>query len=65
MTTTQKSSRGVGRPRLTDAPPRPADAVPPAQYDRMRGPTWTQRQAPAARAGAEDFKRIPSRGFSC
>lgn len=65
MTTTQKSSRGVGRPRLTDAPSRPANAVPPAQYDRMRAPEWTQSVTPAARAGADDFKRIPSRGFSC
>lgn len=65
MSTAKKNPHGVGHPRLVEPALRAANAVPPAQYDRMRGPTWTQSQAPAVRAGAEDFKRIPSRGFSC
>ncbi|GKT22551.1 hypothetical protein [Acidovorax sp. SUPP3334] len=61
-----KSINTKGRPRgKVQAPPRPEDAVPPAQYDRMRAPAWTRNPAPAARAGADDHRRIESRGYRC
>ena len=46
-------------------PPRPANAVPPAQYDRMRAPVWTANPAAPSRAGALNHQRIESRGFRC
>lgn len=52
-------------PGRTPTPPRPANAVPPAQYDRMRAPVWTANPAAPARAGALNHTRIESRGFRC
>ncbi|ASI69894.1 hypothetical protein BA022_15860 [Diaphorobacter nitroreducens] len=66
MNPTTQQLPGRGRPRGKVQPtPRLAGAVPPAQYDVMRAPTWTTSPAPAARAGADDHKRIQSRGFRC
>ena len=45
--------------------PRPANVVPPAQYDRMRAPIWTATPAAPARPGALDHARIESRGYRC
>ncbi len=52
-------------PGRKPAPPRPANAVPPAQYDRMRAPVWTANPAAPTRAGALNHTRIESRGFRC
>lgn len=55
-----------GRPQgRKPTPPRPANAVPPAQYDRMRAPVWTANPAAPTRAGALNHTRIESRGFRC
>lgn len=47
------------------APAEPVEPVPPARYDRMRAPVWTQTLAPAALPGASDFQRVSSRGLRC
>jgi len=55
-----------GRPVGSKPPqPRPANVVPPPQYDRMRAPVWTANPAAPARAGALNHTRIESRGFRC
>lgn len=61
-----ESRRAKARQRaLQQAPQRPEGAAEPARYDIMRAPAWTQGMAPAVRAGADDHKRISSRGLSC
>lgn len=52
-------------PGRKPAPPRPADLVPPPQYDRMRAPVWIANPSAPARAGALNHNRIKSRGFRC
>ena len=55
-----------GRPAGSRPPqPRPANVVPPPQYDRMRAPIWTATPAAPARPGALDHARIESRGYRC
>ena len=56
-----------GRPLKAHAvpQPRPADVVPPPQYDRMRAPVWIATLAAPSRAGALNHQRIESRGFRC
>lgn len=57
---------GRGRPRGKVQPKaRVANAVPPAQYNRMAAPVWTQPLAPPARDGALDHQHITSRGYRC
>lgn len=59
-----ESRRAAERKRdLEKAPLRPEGLVPPAQYDHMRAPVWTQTLSAPARAGADDHKRHASRGF--
>ena len=64
--TTTSQLQGRGRPR-DDAPrtPRPANTVPPAQYNCMSAPVWTQQHAAPVRDGALDHKHIASRGYRC
>jgi len=65
MTKTQELP-ARGRPRGKVQPrSRLANAVPPAQYDVMRAPAWTQALAAPARDGALDHKHITSRGYRC
>ena len=55
-----------GRPAGSRPPqPRPANVVPPPQYDRMRAPIWTATPAAPSRPGALDHARIESRGYRC
>lgn len=64
--TTARILPGRGRPRDSERPSlRPANPVRAAQYDLMRAPVWTTSPAPATRAGADDHKRIDSRGYRC
>lgn len=60
------SRRTAARKRASaSVPARPAGAVEPARYDRMRAPVWEPAQAVPLRAGAHDFQRVASRGLSC
>lgn len=45
--------------------PKPANPVPPPQYDRMRAPVWTTSPTAPVRAGALNHKSIESKGFRC
>ena len=65
QTTTQQMP-GRGRPR-DDAQRtnRTANSVPPAQYNCMAAPVWTEQLATPVRDGALDHQRIASRGFRC
>ena len=55
-----------GRPRGKVQPTaRIANAVPPAQYDRMRAPVWTQTLTTPVRDGALDHQQVASRGYRC
>ena len=62
-TTTSRQLPGRGRPR--DDAPRLANTVPPAQYNCMSAPVWTQQYAAPVRDGALDHKHIASRGYRC
>lgn len=64
--TTSVRPDGRGRPKGQVQPaPRPANAVPPPQYDCMRAPIWTGSLATPVRDGALDHQQIESRGFRC
>lgn len=44
---------------------KPTALVPPPQYDRMHGPTYTPEPAPPLRGGADQHLQIKSRGLRC
>lgn len=65
-TITHQPPQERGRPRGKVQPKaRAVNAVPPAQYNCMAAPVWTQPLAAPARDGALDHQLIASRGYRC
>lgn len=56
---------GPAAGRRWAAAPKPANPVPPSRIDRLHGPVLRDPTPAPVRPGAEDHKRIASRGLRC